>query len=73
MTPVITTTETAPSVPAAPTAAAAARQPAFTDAEREMLRTEDTHAATAIVGILLTIFVLGLIGYICIALWAAGG
>lgn len=58
-----------PEAPAAPPA----RRPVFTPAERETFTAEDTHAATAMVGIMMTIFVLGLVGYIIIAVWAAGG
>jgi hypothetical protein len=43
----------------------------FTASEVETLHTEDVHAGTAIVGLMLTIFVIGVVGYLLIAYWVA--
>ena len=41
--------------------------PPFTSTEQELFHTEDRRAATAIVSIMLTIFIAAVIGYCCVA------
>jgi len=44
---------------------------AFTPAECEALRAADRDAAAHIVGLMVGIFLVGLVGYLAIAIWAA--
>jgi hypothetical protein len=46
-----------------------AEQPWFTPAEVAGFQAEDRHMATAIVGLMVSIFVLGLIGYLGVCFW----
>jgi hypothetical protein len=41
----------------------------FTPGEVEVFKAEDRGAAAAIVGIMVSIFTLGLIGYLAVSLW----
>jgi len=50
----------------------AAPAPAFSPEEREQLDTEDKHAATAIIGIIVAIFVVALLMYAAICFVALG-
>ena len=43
----------------------------FTPAEVETLRVDDAHAGTAIVGLMTGIFILGVVGYLCVCWWVA--
>jgi hypothetical protein len=49
--------------------AAAAEQQLFTPHEVETFQSDDRSAATAIVGLMVGIFTLGLIGYLVVCLW----
>ena len=51
----------------------AAPAPAFAPEEREQLDTEDKHAATAIIGIMVAIFTIAFLMYLAICLLVAGG
>ncbi|HEV3261194.1 MAG TPA: hypothetical protein VG013_30355 [Gemmataceae bacterium] len=51
--------------------AAPGGQPYFPAAEWDMLQADDRRAATYIAGLMISIFILGLIGYICVAIWVA--
>ena len=64
---------TTPGATVASHQAMAGRQPLFSHIEVETLRADDSHAATAIVGILLTILTLGLLGYLTIAFLVSQG
>jgi hypothetical protein len=44
---------------------------AFSEAEWDALQSADRHAARNIVRLMAGIFILGLIGYLCIAIWVA--
>lgn len=67
-------TQMTQAAPEAPVAAPPSVRPrTFTPAEQALFRAEDTQAAMGIVGIMMTIFILGLVGYIIIAVWVAGG
>ena len=48
-----------------------AGQPYFPPAEWDMLQADDRRAGTYIAGLMIGIFILGLIGYICVAIWVA--
>ena len=43
----------------------------FSEAEQQRFWQDDKAAATAVVGLLAGIFTIGLLGYICVALWVA--
>lgn len=43
----------------------------FSPAEVETLHAEDAHAGTAIVGLMLSIFVMGVVGYLLVCWWVA--
>ncbi len=48
-----------------------AEQQIFTPAEVEAFQTDDGRAATAIVGLMVGIFTIGLIGYLAVCLWVS--
>jgi hypothetical protein len=75
MTPInpIAPSASAPATPApatAPPTSAAGRCP-FPAAECDVFHAQDRHAATAVVGIMITIFVLAVVGYTFVAFLAA--
>ncbi|HEV3080262.1 MAG TPA: hypothetical protein VGY66_10805 [Gemmataceae bacterium] len=43
----------------------------FSEAEQQRFWQDDQAAATAVVGLMAGIFTIGLLGYICVALWVA--
>ncbi len=43
----------------------------FSPAEVERLHKEDANAGTAIVGLMLSIFILGVLGYLYVCFWVA--
>jgi hypothetical protein len=43
----------------------------FSEAEQQRFWQDDKAAATAVVGLMAGIFAIGLLGYICVALWVA--
>jgi hypothetical protein len=60
-------------VPAASPTPPPASRPAFTAAERQAFQADDWHAGAAVVGLMVTIFTIGLVLYAVIAVIAAGG
>jgi len=46
-----------------------AAQTIFSEAEQQRFWQDDKAAATAVVGLMAGIFTIGLVGYICVALW----
>jgi hypothetical protein len=46
-----------------------AGQVIFTGAEIDVFQTDDRSAATALIGLMVSIFSIGLTGYLCVAAW----
>ncbi len=75
MTQITSVTPTPPTTATpgtAPAAAPASRCP-FPAAECDVFHAQDRHAATAVVGIMVAIFILAVLGYTFVAFLAAGG
>jgi hypothetical protein len=74
MTQISTAGQPAPAAGPAPSPAPASARPAapiLTAEEWAAYRSDDWHAGAAIVGLMMTIFLLGMIGYVSICIWVA--
>ncbi len=60
-----------PNPPAHGTTTPTARPPLFPPAQLEQLREDDRKAAAYVVGLMIGIFILGLVGYLGVCFWVA--